>query len=191
MDRIYRNFPGQRERETIVFILKKHWSFILPELIKGSIPLLLGLVLPAFPVVSGYVFDTLVFSLLYIAWMVFWASYIVYAYRNWQNDRLIVTDQRIIEIDQQGAFSKRVSEIDLDKVTEIHHQIDGLIHTMFNVGTLYIHAGSHQAGIVTEGIPDPADAQESMLRLIGDMASDKPLTAQDLVSYIHNLKAEK
>ena len=53
---------------------------------------------------------------------------------NWINDELdlfIITDSRIISIDQISALSRSVSECSLDRVQEVNAHTAGILQTIF------------------------------------------------------------
>lgn len=180
-------FPGQRSNEEIVTILKKHWLLISSFIIRGIACLVLGLLLLSVPNVASYLAHSTVLALIYTLWMIFWSSYIIYYVMNWQNDRFIVTNQRIVEIDQQGAFSRKIVEIELSRIQDIHHEINGFWASISNIGNLHISSGG-QKDMVMEGMARPAEIQEMLTQLISELIEDKPMTAEELVQ---RLKASR
>ena len=58
----------------------------------------------------------------------------------WFMNVFIVTNQRIIDIDQTGFFNKTVSEADFDKILDICYSVKGMGQTFLKLGTIKINA---------------------------------------------------
>lgn len=68
----------------------------------------------------------------------------------WYLDTMIVTDLRLLDIEQSGIFSKRVQEIPWPSVADIQYQQRGLFATLCGYGTIFIY---------TSLLPEPIELQ--------------------------------
>lgn len=177
------DFQGQRKGEVVVVVLQKHWFVLIWPFIKGGALILLALLLPSWGNVGFYIFNSGPLAFVYLVWIVFWASYIAYEYLNWYRDRFIITRERIINIDQKGIFTRRVSEIELDRIQDVSHEINGAAATAMGFGTVIIQSAGSE-NIALKDVARPAELQDVIVRLVKDATEDPPVTINELVDFI-------
>ena len=102
-----------------------------------------------------------VYSLvLLIAWMMFfviWTSYYL--------DVLIITDKRVIDIDQKGFFSREVATLSLDKIQDITITISGILATFMDFGTVKIQTAGESKEFTIRDVPEPAKIKSTIYSL--------------------------
>lgn len=59
----------------------------------------------------------------------------------WYYNVFIITNQRIIDIDQRGFFEKIVSEVPYENIIDISYYVKGFWQTVLKLGTVKIKAG--------------------------------------------------
>lgn len=178
-----KEFFGQRTDEDVILILQRHWFVLAWPFLKGVLFIAFALILPAIGKVGFYIFNSGVIAFVYIVWLIFWTSYLAYEYINWYRDRFIITNQRIINIDQRSMFSRKVSEIELERVQDISHEINGVFAVTLNFGHVIIQsAGSKDMAI--QDIAHPAELQDIIVRLVKEALSDPPVTAEEMIDFI-------
>ncbi|OGB74086.1 hypothetical protein A2V68_02580 [candidate division Kazan bacterium RBG_13_50_9] len=182
------DFPGQRKDEKIVLDLRKHWFTLAWPTTKGSLFIVLALILPSIGKVGFYIFNSGPLAFLYLAWLVFWASYIAYEYLNWYRDRFLITNQRIINIDQRGLFARRVSELELERVQDVSHEITGVFATAINFGSVTIQSAGKEHLVITQ-VAKPAELQDVIVRLVKAATEQPPVTVDELVEFIKEHRA--
>lgn len=176
-------FIGQRESEQVEIVLFKHWFVITVPVVKSLAIILLSFAVPMWLHWTAWIFSYGLTTAIYYLWMVFWVGYMVYAYINWYRDRFIITSERIIDVDQRGLFSRKVSEVELTKVQNITHSVNGIWATMLNFGTVIVQsAGANDLDL--DQIADPAGVQEDITTLIKTVTTGKSVTAEDLIDFI-------
>jgi hypothetical protein len=75
-------------------------------------------------------------------------------------DLWIITDRRIILVDQIHFFNRRVSIFRLERLQDIEFEITGIIPTILNFGTVKAQtASSFESNFKTSGLPDPRGIQ--------------------------------
>ncbi|HJV32414.1 MAG TPA: PH domain-containing protein [Patescibacteria group bacterium] len=77
----------------------------------------------------------------------------------------IVTNDRIIDINQKGLFGRSVAELDLTRVQDVHSTIKGIIPTMLNFGTVEVQTAATEENFVFEQIHDPHKVRQRILEL--------------------------
>lgn len=85
----------------------------------------------AFYLFSVYIF---VLSLLaFTSWVDYWL------------DMWIITNERIIDIEQKGLFRHGISEFGLDKVQDVTVEVPGFLATFLKYGKIIIHTAGDQS----------------------------------------------
>lgn len=150
-------FTDKRPDEKIIRVLRRHKIvFLKPALYSLIILVLLGL---AF---YFLVLETWLASLvLIIAAIIIGGLFFLYWYL-WANDLYILTDQRLIDVDQNAIFSRRVNEMSLDKIQDVTYEVAGFLPTAFNFGKVIIKTAGPAEDIVIETIPSPSKVTEEI-----------------------------
>jgi hypothetical protein len=66
---------------------------------------------------------------------------------NWFFDEGIVTNKRVVSIDQDSFFYKKLSSVDLEEISDVVIHERGLIHSIFHIGTLDVKTASRAGSI--------------------------------------------
>jgi len=95
-----------------------------------------------------------------VLWMVSFVIWIDYYFDVW-----IVTDKRIVNIEQKALFSRVVSELELEKIQDITSDVKGVIPTFLNYGDLYVQTAAEMERFVFHNIPDPYAVKDMVMNL--------------------------
>ena len=146
--------------EKILMVARKHW-FIMLGPVLGLIVIAL---LPA--VVLFFVNKTVIFGQFisqlpttinvtailmsaYFAWLIILWIILAIQLTNYYLDKWIVTDRRILAINQAELFSRQFSVIPLEKTQDISTDTSGLIPTLLGFGTMQVEtAGDNKVFIL-------------------------------------------
>ncbi len=162
-----------KDGEHIVFEVRRHWYVLAKE---SSVIVLMFLV-PLF-ILGGFDYfnlsENLFFPILALCagWMaLLWTLFFV-IFTNYYLDVWIITDQRIVDIEQFNLFSRDVSEFRMDRVQDITVEVRGIIPTLLGFGDLGIQtAGTHPQFRIS-GIPDPYEVKDRIIK-IHDQAMER------------------
>lgn len=171
MDRFMKfHFKGQKENEKILLVLHRHWFDIASQF------LMILLMLAVF--VGSYTFSSifynltdnpafakelvaflrnLFFMLIWITFFVIWIDYYL--------DVWIVTDRRIVNIEQKGLFARVTSELEMDKIQDVTTEVQGLIHTFLNYGDLFVQTAAEKERFIFHNIPDPYSVKDLLMAI--------------------------
>lgn len=143
-----------KENEAVVAIVRKHWiTLVFPVLIAlVGVGLLIGFVDVFFQTPFGS-----------ITWLVLLVVIVTFSAYRWvvhYFDSFIITDLRIIDIDQTGLFKRTVSETTFDKVQDVTYSIVGFAATAFDYGTVSVQTAAAQQRIELDHVPGPRQVQE-------------------------------
>ncbi len=171
-------FPGQRDEEHVIFLLRPHWFIFFRQILQ----LILFNVLPVFIFIFIYYvvgWDLPTEGVLYIglvmltglyylgAWLVFYHSFVDYHLDLW-----ILTDQRIVDIEQKGLFDRIISELNVIKVQDVTSEVHGHLQTLFDYGNVYIQTSAEQQRFVFQNVPRPEEITRLIVRA-SDAASKR------------------
>lgn len=132
------------------------------------------------PIVLYYLFQNYVFLILnnYIWRPVFILGASVYYFSCWlflfgafldyYLDFWVVTNDRLLNIEQEGTFSRTISELDLYKIQDATSEVQGILPSLFGYGDIHIQTAGETQRFELKQIPNPHDVR----KLLMDMAEE-------------------
>lgn len=154
------SFPEQRENENILFWVRKHWvvhafGFLLLLFFGVVFPAILiwsaELVLSGTRIIGiAYLFTLLV---LIYAWLWGYMRFIDNEF-----DCIILTDQRLIDITQNGLFSMSQAVTTLEKIEDVSGNRPNMLSNVLNYGTLMVQTAGSKIEIMMENVDEPDSA---------------------------------
>lgn len=156
--------------EAILKTVRKHWFIIITELLGIFILFLFPFfILFIIAIIFPHLLTTQTINLAdYTAFITFaitaWSILcIMSGFMIWTHyylDLWIITDRRIILIDQIAFFRRNVSIFRLERMQDIEYTINGIIPTFLNFGTLKAQTAGHfESNFSSTGLPDPRELQ--------------------------------
>lgn len=147
-------------RRIILFIL----LLILPILL-----LAVGNVL--FPDLVYYQTTMIIVGLSLSAYLLFIWLLLFFSMIDYFLDIWVITDRRIIDVQQNGFFSRKISEQMLSKIQDISSDTSGFWPTVWKYGDLTVQTAAEQNKFFFEEIPDPEGVRDLLIRLAADAAA--------------------
>jgi len=155
--------------EEVLKVVRKHWFIIVAELfgtvIMALFPFFLLVAFSFIPTdlipesLSGLPLPQLI-TWAIAGWLVMtlMASYAIWTH--YYLDLWVITDRRIIVIDQISFFNRKVSSFRLERMQDIKVTVTGVLATFLNFGTIRAQtASSAESNFKTAGLPDPRGLQ--------------------------------
>lgn len=173
--------------EQVLDTVRKHWFVITIELlglvVLAVMPLLVLSVVAALPEIPAL--DALLngqaplITYGIAAWLLIMTMMGFTVWTHYYLDLWVVTDRRIIVIDQRGFFNRKVSSFRLERMQDIKVTIQGIIPTLLNFGTIKAQtAGANESNFQSSGMPDPRGVQatiqgamDARLKVLGGMGA--------------------
>ncbi len=164
------------EGEKLIKIVRRHYFVVLPMVFTIA----LGVVLP----VLVYLFLTsdlvnlgpnmattmktfvsnwgvFIYSLwALILWIVLFIEWTDYYLDIW-----ILTDKRIIDVEQIGFFHREVTSFAYSQIQDITVETRGILETFLKFGTLHIQTAGHNRNIIINDAHNPEEARALILNL--------------------------
>jgi len=163
------NFPGQHENEKIILFLRRHWFIFLMRFLLIIISVA-GLVVIYFlfsalsPNFQGSDYYNLLLFGESLATLFIWNFFFI-LWLDYYLDAWIVTDERIINIEQRGFFYRNISELKLTKVQDVTSEIIGVIPSILDYGNIYVQTAGEVGRFNFYQIPHPNQVKNVIVEL--------------------------
>lgn len=165
--------------EKILFVIRHHWAGFL-----GSIGIFLAMAI--FPALLIYVGNLTLANqfeqytnIIVTALSGFYLFLLTFMFGSWLDfyyDVIFITNRRMLNVSQKGLLAREISELNLRQVQNVSTQMDGVLRSYFNYGTLIVetagegtsdtHAGHGLRGYFSiDDIPDPNRIARVILEL--------------------------
>lgn len=152
-------FPEHAPDEKLIFFTRKHWFlfFIIFAILflMFIIPFtFLAISIRSYPAffVGSVVNLTIIISSMYLLFLM--AAFLL-SFINLYFDIMIVTNKRIIDINQKGLFNREINELDLLHVEDVSAKVAGILGTVFDFGSVEIQTAGTARNFLFSGVPHP------------------------------------
>lgn len=175
-----------REGEQILATHRRHMIVLLLEIIPLIFFLCVISAVVAFAVSQIPDVFTPLIPLIFLGVLlfanIFWIALFV-VLTDFYLDIWIVTDKRVIAIEQKGFFSRTVSEFELAKIQDITVTVHGIIPTLLRYGDLTVRTASEHENFVFKQVPRPNAVKDELLKAaLAHQPEEKPtITMQSLL----------
>jgi len=165
------HFVKQKPGEHVIFTLRRHWITFLPTIIifvilaalPFGVALGVNILFPetawnesvAYPIIVLTTSVYCLFTLLF-----FYIRFIDYYLDLW-----LVTNERIIDIAQNGLFSRTTTELELGRIQDVTTDVRGVIPTFLHYGDLTVTTASSTNTIIFHEISNPDHVRQELIQL--------------------------
>jgi len=156
-------FNGQRSNESVILTTRLHPCVLLKPFLQTAfiflIPALLYVFLDTGPILSWTIAVCLILGLLraFLAWHAWW------------NSLVILTDQRVLFLEQRSIVNREFSECSLVSISQVSHQIKGVFNTLFGFGSIEITTGGSPRPFTLPNMPSPYELQNEIQQVTGKL----------------------
>ncbi len=155
--------------ETIIRVVRKSMILFLLDVFAFVFIAVVPVVLFSFGIKSVEIDITektrQLVRMLFAVWILFlWISLFI-KLTNYYLDSWIITNKRIVDIDQKSLFSRSTATLNMDKIQDVRVEVGGLLRTILGIGTLHIQTAGSETVFV---IPD-ATSPEKVKNIIIDL----------------------
>ncbi len=155
--------------EKILLVVKKHWFVVILESF-----LLIGFILVPFLfyvfterinpefITGNVIYLNLAVGVgsLLIGWIIFFIIWTDYYLDSW-----IITNKKVIDIEQKGLFSRDVATLKLDKIQDVTFSVEGIIATIIGYGEIRVQTAGTQTEFRMKHVPNPRTVAEAILKI--------------------------
>lgn len=152
------------ENEHVVSVSHRHWFVLIPKFLAvvflfflpAFIYLLWSFIAPLTPL-SDWPRETIapffVFGLATYYLFLWLYSFIIFA--DYYLDIWIVTNMRILDIEQRGLFNREIAECYISNIQDLTVEIKGIVPTFLNYGDLHVQTAAEKREFVFQEIENP------------------------------------
>ncbi len=162
-------FPSQQPNERVVIAVREHWFVIGVKFfiifLLSLLPWIFRLLLIDTQIIQA---DTFVLNIIQIATAIFYlvlliAAFVIYVlyYLNLH----VVSEERIVDIDQVGLLSREVSELNIETIEDVSSKTSGLFGNILNFGNVSIQTAGAVDKFHFENVPNPESISKVILQL--------------------------
>jgi len=152
------------ENEKLIKVFRKHPFYMIIEFI------ILGIVAVIPILFMNFLFSTdsldvvyLIMFLYFIFLVILWVVGFV-SWTNYYLDMWVLTDKRVISVEQNGLFSREISSLRLDRIQDVKVEVSGLIDTLLHIGSVQIQTAGTEKEFVIYSAKSPNIIREEILR---------------------------
>jgi len=158
------------KEESIVIVARKHWFILFAQAF-----FLVFLFLAPFGVLYAYEEFNLsqfltphsdysyLFLALTLAWfLLLWIIFFV-MWTNYYLDCLVLTNRRLMDIEQKALFSRTVSTLRLEKIQDVSTDVSGIVATFLDFGDIKIQTAGQEKDFLVKGIAHPYVVKNKIL----------------------------
>lgn len=170
-----------KDGEQVKAFTRRHVITLFPGLLLALVLIVLPFFL-LFPLFSWGIPGVALFAIAILAGMCITIRTLLL----WDADVLIVSNFRIVDVDQKGLFTRIVSEAPITSVQDVSWEKKGFLETFFRIGSVRIQTAGGGVTITAVRIPHPQEIHE----LINDLRhSASPATRAEPPSSPDKLKS--
>lgn len=165
----HKYFETQKDDENVLIVVRRHLIVYLPAILVAVVVYAIALVffinldnigaiannesLKAVGVTFSSIFLLFVTLAVYINWLV-----------NYLNVQ-IVTDEHVVDIDQVGLFSRKISELVLVDIQDVSATKKGILQSFLNYGEVCIQTAGERPNFNFEKVPDPHELARGIMEI--------------------------
>lgn len=170
------NISLLRDGEHLLMTLHRHWVIFLLH----CTYILILIIISIFVLI--YREDIIIITGEAVFWgimSVFWIVFLTFILIDWLSnelDLLIISNTRIISIDQVSALYRKVSECPLDRVQEVNAQTSWVLETIFGFWSIHIKTASETSNMLIRYTPDPIEKARRINSIISEYNNGRTQT---------------
>jgi membrane protein YdbS with pleckstrin-like domain len=171
--------------ENIILLQRRHKFLLVIRLLKtlgvGLIPFFVGLIFAAINItaLNEPVYNFVFWYFASLCWLLAWCWGLL-IWLDWYLDIWIVTNQRIIDIQQRHLFSRQILSCTLDKIQNTTVTSAGPLATFFHYGNVNIKTADETSQILFWQVPFSTQTQNKILEAHQEYLKNVPAAKKSL-----------
>jgi hypothetical protein len=167
-----RHFPNQKPNEHVIMFLRRHWIAPLKIISVAAVLILVPLFVyygffSIFRIFEHEVYKA-AFILLVSAYYLFIVLFSFANFVDYYLDVWIITNQRVINIEQKGLFSRVISEKDLGTMQDITSDVSGFFPTLLDFGDVHIQTAAENENFIFKEVPFASEVARRISNLVSE-----------------------
>lgn len=166
-----KKLPNQQRNEKTELFLRRHWIEIVQIFGYTAVLVTIPIIILTFFSYTGTspiqheIWGPLI-ALFFAIYLFLVFIITITQFTDYYLDTWIVTTERIINIEQQGLFSRIVSELHLNQVQDVTAETHGVLETVLTYGDVYIQTAGTRERFNFKNVDNPELVKRSITRLV-------------------------
>lgn len=164
-----------QENERIKQVIRRHWACLIGltsfVLVMSILPIIFYFILKQYIYLSAGFFNIFVLGM--GIYYMFAVTLFFIGWIDYYLDCAIITNERVIDVDQQSLFNRTVSELTFSKIQDVTGKTKGIMETVMDFGDVLIQTAGAQTEFVLEKVPHPHGVAKTIIDLqqevVGEM----------------------
>ncbi|MDO8435574.1 MAG: PH domain-containing protein [bacterium] len=160
--------------EDIIMVVRHHWWIVTVAGIKAGMlvflpPLLFWLDSLFIFRVFGAFESNFGHAILVLGLSTYYLYLLLYFFNSWIDHHLdlwIITNRRVIDVDQRGILSRVVSVHRIERIQDMAVETNGVLPNLLKYGNLHIQTAGEQRRFIFENVPHPQEVLATLNGLI-------------------------
>lgn len=162
--------PLDRTDESVFVFVRPYFLAFLPWFALGFFLILMGIIFSIFtfanfPNLVGSGIGYNVFVVMTSAYFLLLIPFLTVAFIDFYYDISIVTDRRLIDIDQNNLFSREINELALEEIQDVTTRNRGILSSVFDFGDVLIETAGPQERFEFDRVLHPREIASIILDL--------------------------
>lgn len=142
-------------------ILRRHWMTILRHAFWFMVQMILPVGVAVAVILMTEVtidVESITFILVILGLSLYYLFVLLFFYADlidYHLDIWVVTDRRLISIEQIGLFNRVVAQQPIEKIQDVTQEVKGKLQTLLDYGNVHIQTAGEQQRFVFEEVPKP------------------------------------
>lgn len=153
-------FKGQRSDEKVQNVIRRHPIVFFIPLLQATLALSIAIIVLIFFSLGDEFYVVSFIAALFIFAVIFKIFFI------YNNSFCLITNQRVINVDQRGFFNRVITETEYSKIQDVSNSTSGMIGTSLNFGEIAIQTAGKENKLSIKFIPDPYSVQQEITKNI-------------------------
>lgn len=117
-------------------------------------------------------------GMIFFGFLLFIASfYAFYKFYFWYFNVLILTNKRVIDIDQRKFFERIISDVSYGQIRDVVVKVKGVFQTIFCLGAIFLVSKGENDNLELANISRPEKIRDLILKLRADEAENPPYSS--------------
>lgn len=181
------SFPGQRNNESVFIFLRRHPLSYISLVIVFIIMIIIGIIIYCIVIYNPDLFIGALYNYGIIfanTFLLASVSFTFVALLDYYFDVHIVTDTRIVDIDQNRLFNRQINELSLEDLEDVSVIIKGFFGTLFSYGSVEIQTAGSKPNFTFNDVPNPREVSQLILDLADQakrgVSADRRIPSSDI-----------
>ena len=183
MSKQKRQFEGQLDDEEVLLVFRRHPIVMRKGLLIVMVFILIGAIIGSLNSSKTIAVTDFFISFFTPIGLTFAFSLIIFFYYwiGWYYTVSIVTNERLLQIHQEGIFKRRsVNDINLNRILSINYEQRGLLENLLGFGTIIVQ--TLVGDLVVHKVGHPAQRQREMITAIKESGVELDETTEAAIN---------